>query len=280
MYLYRRLLITGLALILVSHVMAGGWPKKKGTGYYKIGYSWIHGSHFFNATGGRVELERMLNFSTVSFYGEYGLTDRLTAIAYLPVATTAKLEAQQNQPSTSITTIGDTNIGFRYGLITDKPTVLSASLTLGLPFGQTASSTSASAEDALQTGDGEFNQLVKLESGHSLGGGFYASSFAGVNFRSKGFSEEVRIGGEVGHVSEKIIAIVKIKMIKSFKNGDDTGAATLDFFNNNMEFTSIAPEVAYNLTDNIGLSVNYTVYLEGVKTLANPNTTVGIFFDM
>jgi len=280
MYLIRRYIILSLVILWACDVMAGGWPRKKSTGYYKIGYSWIHGSHFFNATGGRVELERMLNFSTVSFYGEYGITDRLTAIAYLPVATTAKLEAQQNQPSASITTIGDTNIGFRYGLLTDQPTVLSASVTLGLPFGQTASSTSAAAEDALQTGDGEFNQLIKLESGHSLGGGFYASSFAGVNFRSKGFSEEVRIGGEVGHVSEKIIAIVKVKTIKSFKNGDDTGEATLDFFNNNMEFTSIAPEIGYKITNSIGLSINYTVYLEGVKTLANPNTTVGIFFDM
>jgi hypothetical protein len=158
--------------------------------------------------------------------------------------------------------------------------VVSASLTLGLPFGRTADGDDPNAAEALQTGDGEFNQLLKIETGHSLGNGFYASTFGGINFRSRGFSEEIRLGGEIGHVSEKFIAIVKIQRIQSLKNGEDSGDASLDIFNNNMELTSLAPELAYRFSDRWGISVNYTLYLEGVKTLANPNTTVGVFLDL
>lgn len=264
---------------MASVSMAGGWPKEKGKGYYKLSYSFINGKFFYNNDGDKVALARELGFYTTSFYGEYGLTDRLTVITYLPFATTAKLGNQPGVPGGSITTIGDTNLGFRYGLLTGKPNVLSASVTLGIPLGKTSNDTTGTAA-SLQTGDGEFNQLVKLESGHSLGGGFYASTFAGVNFRSNGFSEEVRFGGEIGHVGKSLIGILKFQSITSLKNGEDSGAASQDFFNNNMELFSIAPEIALKLSDTFGVTVNYTAYLSGKKTLASPNTTIGLYLDL
>lgn len=275
----KRLIVTVLVIAFCQTAWAGGWPKEKGKGYYKLGYSFINGRHFFDDQGNKLALERSLGFYTTSFYGEYGLTNRLTVIAYLPFATTAKLEDVSGSTGGSLTTIGDTNLGFRYGLITGKPNVLSASVMLGLPFGQTSDDTSGGVE-SLQTGDGEFNQLVKLESGHSLGNGFYASSFLGFNFRSKGFSEEIRFGGEVGHVSDQLIGILKFQSISSLKNGDNTAEANADFFNNNMELFSVAPEVAVRFSERFGMSINYTVYLSGKKTLASPNTTIGVYLDL
>lgn len=172
--------LTIVFILACAHVQARGWPKEQGKGYYKIGYSWINGSHFFDNKGNKVGLFPGLNFSTISFYGEYGVTDRLTAVLYFPFATTAKLE----DVSGSITTLGDTNVGLRYGLITGKPNVLSATLTLGIPLGRatdfdaTPVNNSGGGESSLQTGDGEFNPFIKLESGHSFKDGFYASSFA------------------------------------------------------------------------------------------------------
>lgn len=274
----KKLLTITLTAVCFS-VFAGGWPKEKGKGYYKIGYSWINGTHFFDSQGDKLALERELGFFTTSFYGEYGVNDRLTAIAYVPFATMARLEGLNGSPGGSITTIGDTNLGFKYGLITGKPNVLSASLLLGLPFGQTSNDTSGGVE-SLQTGDGEFNQLFKLESGHSLGSGFYASGFLGINIRSKGFSEEIRFGGEVGHVSKALIGILKFQSINSLMNGKSTEAATADFFNNNLELFSLSPEVAWRLSEKWGFSVNYTMYLSGRKTFANPNTTVGVYLEL
>ena len=189
------------------------------------------------------------------------------------------MKSEAGTPSESITTIGDTNIGARFGLITNKPNVLSTSVTIGLPFGRTSDGSLGGVE-SLQTGDGEFNQLVQLESGHSIGGGFYASSFVGINFRSKGFSDEMRLGGEIGLVNNQLIAIFKFQSISSFMNGDNTETANADFFNNNMELFSITPEIAYKVSETTGITVNYTSYLSGKKTLASPNVTVGLFLDI
>ena len=221
-------------LMVPIFAYAGGWPKQKGEAYYKLAYASINALHFFNSNGNKVAIGNDLGFYTWSFYGEYGLTDRLTITTYLPFATTAKLHEQTNSPGGSITTIGDTNVGFKYGLILNKPHVLSASLTLGLPFGTTSDDTSGGV-NSLQTGDGEFNQLFKLETGHSLSNGFYASSFLGANIRSKGFSEEIQFGGEVGRVSDQFISIIKFQTIQSLMNGDRTPEANADFFNNNMD---------------------------------------------
>ncbi len=270
---------TLIALLISICAVAGGWPKKKGSGYYKLGYSMINGMHFFNSNGGKEQLGRNLKYSTLSLYGEYGITNKTTVVGYFPVVTTAKLEAQSGVSEASLTTVGDINIGIRYGLIVDKPNVLSLSATLGLPTGKTSSDTSSGSE-SLQTGDGEFNQLIKFESGHSLGNGFYASSFLGVNIRSKGFSEEIHFGGEVGHVGSNLISILKFQSINSFNNGDNTAVANADFFNNNMEIFALSPEFAYKISKKIGVSINHTIYLSGKKTLASPNTTIGIFWDL
>jgi hypothetical protein len=270
------ILILTLAPFL-SH--AGGWPKKKGTAYYKLAYSSINALHFFDKNGERVALNNDLGFYTWSFYGEYGITDRLTVMTYLPFATTAKLHQQTNAPGGSLTTIGDTNIGFKYGLMVDQPNVLSASLTLGLPFGKTSSDTSGGV-NSLQTGDGEFNQLLKIETGHSLSNGFYASSYLGVNFRSKGFSEEIQFGGEIGHVGGQLISIVKFQLVQSLQNGDNSATANADFFNNNMELFSISPELAYKFSENAGISANYQFLVSGQKTLASPMTTIGLFIEL
>ena len=279
MRLKMKKIIISILLIIPCLAFSGGWPKKKGTGYYKLGYSIINGMHFFDDAGSKIPLARNLRFNTLSVYGEYGITDRLTAITYIPIATTAKLEMQSGLASASITTVGDINLGFRYGLIVDKPNVFSLSATFGLPTGRTSTDTSG-GEASLQTGDGEFNQLIKIESGHSLGNGFYASSYLGVNIRSQGFSEEIQFGGEIGHVNDALVSILKFQSVNSLNNGDNTASANSDIFNNNMELLTIAPEFALKLSNKFGLSVNHTIYLSGKKTLASPNTTIGIFWDL
>lgn len=268
-----------LLLIVPFIAVSGGWPKKKGSGYYKIGYSLINGTHFYDDTGNKIALDRNLQFNTLSIYGEYGISDRLTAIGYFPFATTAKLEATQDLPTVSVTTFGDMSVGFRYGLIVDKPTVISVSASLGIPTGRTSTDTSG-GEASLQTGDGEFNQLIRIESGHSLSNGFYASSYLGFNIRSQGFSEEIQFGGEIGHVNDGLISILKFQSVNSLGNGDNTDSANSDIFNNNMELLSVAPEIALKVSDKLGFSVNHTIYLSGKKTLASPNTTIGIFLDI
>ena len=72
--------------------------------------------------------------------------------------------------------------------------MMSARVLFGLPTGKD----SGGETGILQTGDGEFNQMLRLDlsSGFSANGWF--SFYAGYNNRTQGFSDDYRFGGEVG----------------------------------------------------------------------------------
>lgn len=61
-------------------------------------------------------------------------------------------------------TAGDTNVGISYGLLQNGAFVLNASVLFGLPIGETAGGDS----QVLQSGNGEFNQLIRLNAGYSF----------------------------------------------------------------------------------------------------------------
>ncbi|MCB0642441.1 MAG: hypothetical protein KDC44_12415, partial [Phaeodactylibacter sp.] len=178
---------------------------------------------------------------------------------------------------------GDTDIGLQYGLITKGPVVLSASLIFGVPSGNP----SGGSDGRLQTGDGEFNQLLKLDAGigFKLGDNInsYATVYAGVNNRTNCFSDEFRYGAEVGAgwFSDRLYTIFRLYGIESFQNGAPTAPAnSTSLFANNSEFLTFSPEIAYNITDQWGVSATYATALSGKIIFANPSYAFGIFFKL
>ena len=95
---------------------------------------------------------------------EYGLGDNWNVIAYVPFFVRATQNKQVfNQSGLEnegfeLNSFGDADVGIKYGFNQKGPVVFAASLILGIPSGQNK------PEGSLQTGDGEFNQLIKLES--------------------------------------------------------------------------------------------------------------------
>ncbi|MGI9542045.1 MAG: hypothetical protein ACR2MX_02235, partial [Cyclobacteriaceae bacterium] len=166
--------------------------------------------------------------------------------------------------------------GLKYGLITDRPIVVSASLLLGLPIGKTAGGETG----ILQTGDGEFNQLVRLEASTSVGNGYF-TLLAGFNNRTNDFSDEVHYGFEVGYTyNEKLLGLVKVNGVSSLNNGNASGSAGSTIFSNNTEFISIAPELNYNLSDKWGISGSAAFAVSGKNILAAPNYNLGVFYNL
>ncbi|MEP4533930.1 MAG: hypothetical protein ABJ004_12655 [Cyclobacteriaceae bacterium] len=278
----RKNLLTVIVLTLVFQSYAGGgWVHNKYKGYFKVAQNMIRSPHFFDSDGNTVDIPTV-SLYTSSIYGEYGLSDNLTAVAYIPFfvrSTLNKVEFRQSGNTIdgdAINSFGDTNIGLKYGFFQNRKVVMAASLTLGLPLG----SSEVSSERILQTGDGEFNQLVKIEASHSFDKApFYASLLLGFNNRSKGFSDEFHWGGEVGFTSERVIAILKVYGIESLYNGDSLGNAQSNgVFANNTEYLSYTPELAYIINGSLGLSTSAGFAFSGKQILAAPNYSVGMFF--
>ena len=270
-----------ISCLSITAQAGGGWPQPKGQGYFKLAQNYIGSDSFYNPDGEIITITGT-SLHTSSLYGEYGFTKRFTGIVYFPFFVRNTLnEVRYNQsgttvPGDEVNSIGDIDISFKYGLITNKPVVVSASLVLGLPTGQTA----GGSTQILQTGDGEFNQMIKIDASYSFyPKAFYVSAYAGFNNRTEGFSDEVRVGAEIGVVYKKFIPILKFNIVQSLFNGS-AEVSQNGIFSNNTEYVSPALELNYQITDNIGVSGSGGFALAGRNILASPNWSLGLYLKL
>jgi hypothetical protein len=288
-----RYIKTVLLLVMILYgatVHAGEvWPKPRGSGYFKL-FQWfvISDRHFTDAG------ERDPNVTTglfnTSIYGEWGFTDRITGVVYFPFfsrtymnnlvsATTGNIIVKGE----AVNSVGDAEVGIRVGLVRQGlPYSLTATLTLGLPFGEDAGGT----EMNLQTGDGEFNQMIQVGYGRSFQMGSsnsYVSASAGFNNRTNDYSDEIRLAIELGVqvIPDRLWLIGKLHRIESLENGKDAAeVVTTSVFANNMELTSLTGEVALHFTENLGFSATIAYPLGGRIIFSKPAYSAGIFLDL
>ncbi|NJO03111.1 MAG: transporter [Bacteroidia bacterium] len=259
-----------------------GWVPGKGNGFFKLGQNAIRADRFFSPLGNVTDITTTSLYIS-SFYGEYGLSKRLTAIAYVPFFVRVTLNEVRFEPSQEVipgdelNAVGDIDLSLKYGLIQNKPFVLSVSLTLGIPSGEPGGGTTR----LLQSGDGEFNQMLLLHAGYAVPSTrLYLAALVGVNNRSEDFSEEFRYGLEAGYsFSDRFLAAIKILGVQSFENGEALGS-TNGIFSNNTEYLAITPEVNYFFNDHWGISANVGFAASGQNILASPNFSFGVFYKL
>ncbi|MEO1655582.1 MAG: hypothetical protein AAFU64_18715 [Bacteroidota bacterium] len=259
-----------------------GWVSNKGKGYFKLSQSFIRTDQFYSPAGTKIDIVTNGLYMT-SLYAEYGISNRFTLVANIPFFVRSTLNEVQfvsgneGLPGDELNAFGDMELGIKFGLIRDKPFVLSAGLTLGIPSGNN----SGGETQLLQSGDGEFNQLISLNAGYSIArANIYLGASIGFNNRTQDFSEEFRFGFEAGYSPiPTFTALVKIDGIESFQNGEALGA-TNGIFSNNMEFITVSPELNYTFYKNYGLSANVVIPVRGQRILAAPSYSVGLFWKL
>ena len=153
-------LILGL-ILSVPALAGGGWTPKAGSHYLQVGHYGIYAQNYFTPAGDRVPI-----FTTqvhiTSVYWEYGLSDRLGVIAYVPIFSRSTLNRVERpdgslvQEGDQLSGLGDPEVRFKYSLYNEGPWVVAASLGFGLPLGNPSGGETA----LLQTGEGEFNQKL------------------------------------------------------------------------------------------------------------------------
>lgn len=113
-----------LVAALPADARAGAWTHKRGEGVLLTGYS----SHWLTAPGGTV-----LRKSEISFFGEIGVTDRVTLIGRLALQSLAETrqapDAQSDAAfSNALVAVGGSEAGVRIRLHEAGPWVVSAQL--------------------------------------------------------------------------------------------------------------------------------------------------------
>jgi hypothetical protein len=267
-----------------SLLLAGGWPQPKGHAYLKLYEWWIVADQHYTDQG-KIDPNTTNGVFNTIFYGEYGVTDRLTVVASVPLFSRAYFNntisgttGETIIPGEAINGIGDADIGLKYG-IPNMPLAMSAMVVLGLPLGDESGGSTGS----LQTGDGEFNQMLQIDAGQGFTIGdapAYANIYAAFNNRTNGYSDEVRAGIEAGVniFDQKLWLTGRLYTVQSMKNGErnfkNNGTS---IFANNSEHITISPEVAYKITPNFGVGVSAGFALYGEIIFARPSYSVGVY---
>ena len=287
-----KLITLFLSLFSLSAFAGGGWPKKKGKYYIKVAGWYVESNTHFTGDGVEGAPNVTSSLFNVNVYAEYGFTDKLTAIAYVPFFARAinnkvidnRGNVADGFPGESLNSIGDSQFGLKYGIYQKGKVAIALSYIIDIPLGKTGEG----EQQTLATGDGELNHIFRADVGFSLFNGdtisLYGNVYSGINVRSKDFSEELRAGLELGAglLDKKLWIVGKFDTIQALNNGDrnlDSGN-NFGLFLNNVEVTTITPEVSYYLTKKIGLSAAISVPIAGQFVYDQPSYTGGIFIDV
>jgi protein XagA len=263
-----------LAVMIISFTMNLGisqaWTKPKGGGFYKADFTSIATKKIFNNSSKAVDSDQYSN-NVVGMYGEYGITDKITMVGYVP----ALVMNKNTTKNKSASGFGDVDLGLRVALPIGKLAV-SANVMVGIPTGNNTQI------DFLNTGDGEFNQIYKLAAG-SGGSKWWTQAAFGLNNRSKNYSDEIRFDFEVGFklMNERLLAVMKINGVNSRNNG--TAAINpFGLYSNNVEYVGVGPELLYYLSSSkkTGISARFAGAFSGRNIQAAPQVSIGFFREM
>ena len=287
----RHALLAAAALAPLLATAGGPWPQRKGGGYAKLS-SWNlrYDRHYTDL--GRLDPNVTSGNHSVFLYAEYGFTDRLTAIfngaVFARATQNERASATTGEtltPGDAINGVGDLDLAVKYAL-TRPGSAWPVALTLqfGLPTGESA----GGREGDLQLGDGEFNQLLRVDAGRgfSLGEGgapAYVSAYAGFNNRTNDFSDEWRGGLEagVGLLGARLWLIGRLDVVESLKNGEPAAfSRRTGIFANNAEFVSLGIEANAYLTERLGVSAGVASAVRGEVIAAGASYSVGVFVDV
>ena len=275
--------VLGLAILSQNVFAGGGWVNKRGTGFLKLNQFFTFSDEFILPSGEVREIPRTSIYTT-SLYLEYGLTDRFTGVAYFPFYSRSTLNSTFSVRDQEFRTsgdefsdIGDSFIGLKYGLFQDEeaPIKVSLGLIFGLAFGEE----SGGQTGLLQTGDGEYNQLIQVEASHSFYPvPAYITARVGFNNRTKGFSEEFQYGLELGYkFKEKLTTSFILSGVESFQNGSAETRATNGIFSNNTEFLTLRPGLSYDVNSKFGIEGGAIFVASGRQILGDPAYEIGVF---
>ena len=156
-------------VILISQLSFGQWSKGKNKGFYKLS-TWYLKTNQHYTNEGKIDPNATRIQFNVNLYTEYGISNKLDVIAYIPFYTRV---AQNNilsgttgsviQKGEAVSSIGDIDLGFNYNLYRKNNWSASVRFLFGLPTGES----NGGSDGSYQTGDGEFNQFLSSLLGYS-----------------------------------------------------------------------------------------------------------------
>ncbi|MBT2162194.1 hypothetical protein [Zobellia barbeyronii] len=239
-----------------------GWTREAKGFYVQATASYFSSNDYYTTEGRLADQGSTFNSSGLLLYGEYGISNRLTAIVDVPLV-------RLNSFSTTETVggVGNIQLAVKYKLLKNFPLSLQVALDIpsndGENFAQSKSPDDFGQinEINLPLSDGEFNVWTTLAASHGFANGkTYASAFTSINFRTESFSNQLQVGAEVGHLFfDKLYLIGKLKIQEKLSSEINNQSGSF-LYGEGTTFTNIGITSMYKLNDHLNLVANYSDY--------------------
>jgi len=278
-------ILIGLGIFFCSFGLQAqsGWTKAKNEGFYQLSFNRFSSEDYFTLAGEPLVTNKFTQNSLV-FYGEYGLTEKLTLIANWP------LQVWNGFSSTeTVSGLGDLRLEFKQALL-KKYLPLSIAVAPEIPIGKANNFAQSRLNDFesinLPSGDGEFNVWTTLAASFSLPNApLYGNLYGAYNFRTQyegvTFTDQIGLGIEVGYkitdliwINSRINGLTPVNEVlvaTDFVRGDGTA------------YTSYSFGAAIPIYRQINLTLNYRNYTDFIfdrKNLYSAGTfSVGVFYE-
>ena len=231
-----------------------GWTQDKGKYYTQANIAHFSSNKFYGTEGNLFDGGSDFKSTALHVYGEYGISSRLTSTLNLPFI------FHRFSTTETVSSLGSIDLGLKYRLLKNFPLSIQADFSIpttdGIQFAQSkvANQLGTFDEINLPTSDGEFNIWTTLAASKSTqNGNTFFGLFGAVNFRTESFSNQLKIGGEVGHLFfDKLYLIGKVNILDRIGDGESSGTASF-LFGEGTSYTSFNFTTMFKLNERLML---------------------------
>ncbi|NOZ46018.1 MAG: hypothetical protein GXO79_04465 [Chlorobi bacterium] len=273
-----------LFFLIISQSFAGVWTRQKGSGYSQLSFTTKSYQNRYIGGYSDTEIFRMRRAVTQTgffFYGEYGISDKLTLITNIPFYSLNTSNVINTDPANpysdtlaagSLTGLGNVNVSLRYPVKTDG-------LLISLQLSTEINSSVYDDFTGLRTGFDAWTFTPSI----LLGKGFsnqYFSFETGAFIRTNGYNQGIIAHAEYGWTpNNKTYLIGVTNGVFKLTNGtyNDKNSKHTATFIDNQGYIAIGAKLFQKISSHFSLNITYFTGFAVINEGDNPG---GLYFGL
>lgn len=263
-----------MVLLNTTTLFAGAWTMEKGKSYHRLAANYYLSEDEYDHNGNSRSMAWDGEFTdfNLSYYAEYGVTDKLTVLTSLYYKV---IEKEDNYFEYDTYGMGDMDLGLRLLLHSGDIGVFSVQGLLKIPEFY-------DEDDDLPLGNGQYDYEFRFMYGRSLWPWIpgYMNLEAAYRFRAEDPADEFRYLVEAGSdLGKNFYFRAKLDAIIGIGNGND-GTDAFGNPTNTLEYdlAKIDMTIGYQMTRRFGIELGYAPAVWGESTAKGETWTLAITF--
>jgi hypothetical protein len=269
-------LYTIIAILSAQFLLAQSpWTQEQGKFYTQLSFTTI--SNYDEIFGDPdYQTDRKITDNTLQLYGEYGISDKTTLVVNLPVKFISTNDAVSGTPfisEDSQSAFGNISVGVRQQFY-KKKWIISGQLNVE------ANTSSFETASGIRSGRDAWTFTPTLNIGRSFEK-FYIQAFTGIDIITNDYSNNFKIGVEIGtKVHSKIWLVGFVDIVNSFNDGDVnlplSNLATA-LYVNNQEYGAFGLKAIGEINNSFGGILTFGGAFSGNNVAKQAALTFGIY---